>query len=344
MLVPPPCKYVEGTDDVWTVARESLKNLQGILIHGGPGNGKSYMVDTLLKEVPEDIPVHRMSRTHVTARTIKGDTTSHWLNRHSKGNLMTPCVVFVDELWLHEYNLLARLHAFSLLPDVCFICTGDDLQLESIGNLHGATELSFEALGKSDMLKLMCPTQIELVENKRSDPVIHAFVTKCRTKRKADVIDEGRATFKFDGEADTHLVLSNAKRRRINIDRNEATRPPDARLLEANDSNIHLHVGLKLQGCNPVKSRGIANGILYEITSLDKETMTVKDEEGEYCVPYDFAKKAFRLAIARTIFSVQSQTLQGSVAIHDMDHPLTTEKHLLTAVSRATSYDKVRLE
>ena len=93
-----------------------------------------------------------------------------------------------------------------------------------------------------------------------------------------------------------------------------------------------------------MKSRGIANGILYEITSLDKETMTVKDEEGEYCVPYDFAKKAFRLAFARTIFSVQSQTLQGSVAIHDMDHPLTTEKHLLTAVSRATSYDKVRLE
>ena len=72
--------------------------------------------------------------------------------------------------------------------------------------------------------------------------------------------------------------------------------------------------------------------------------MTVKDEEGEYCVLYDFAKKAFRLAFARTILSVQSQTLQGSVAIHDMDHPSTTEKHLLTAVSRATSYDKVRLE
>ena len=165
VLVPPPRKYVEGPDDVWAVARESLKNLQGILIHGGPGNGKSYMVDTLLKEVPEHIPVHRMSRTHVTARTIKGDTTSHWLNKKSKGNLATPCVIFVDELWLHEYNPLARLHAFSLLPDVCFICTGDELQLECIGNFHGPTEVPFEALGGSDMLKLMCPTQIELVEN-----------------------------------------------------------------------------------------------------------------------------------------------------------------------------------
>ena len=41
------------------------------------------MVRELLKEVPEDIPVHRMSRTHVTARTIEGDTTSHWLNEHT---------------------------------------------------------------------------------------------------------------------------------------------------------------------------------------------------------------------------------------------------------------------
>ena len=266
MLVPPARKYVEGLDDVWTIARESLKNLQGILIHGGPGNGKSYMVDTLLKEVPEHIPVHRMSRTHVTARTIKGDTTSHWLNKKSKGNLATPCVIFVDELWLHEYNLLARLHAFSLLPDVCFICTGDELQLESIGNFHGPTEVAFEALGKSDMLKLMCPTQIELVENKRSDALIHAFVTKCRTKRKADVLDEARATFQFQGEVDTHLVLSNKKRRRINLERNDATRPPDARLLEANDGKIYLHVGLKLQGCNSKKSHGICNGIVYEGT------------------------------------------------------------------------------
>ena len=70
-------------------------------------------VQKLLEEVPEDIPVHRMSRTHVTTRTIKGGTTSHWLDQHKKGVLRTPCVVFVNELWLHEYNLLARLHAFS---------------------------------------------------------------------------------------------------------------------------------------------------------------------------------------------------------------------------------------
>ena len=111
------------------------------------------------------------------------------------------------------------------------------------------------------MLKLMCPTQIELVKNKRSDRFIHAFVTKCRTKRKADVLDEARATFQYKGEMDTHLVLSNRKRKRINLERNEATRPPDARLLEANDGNLYLHVGLRLQGCKtPRRATAYATG------------------------------------------------------------------------------------
>ena len=32
-LVPEPVKLLEGKDDVWAVARECIKNLQGVLIH-----------------------------------------------------------------------------------------------------------------------------------------------------------------------------------------------------------------------------------------------------------------------------------------------------------------------
>ena len=194
------------------------------------------------------------------------------------------------------------------------------------------------------MLKLMCPTWIELVENKRSDPITHAFVTKCRTKRKADLLGEARATFQYKGKVDTHLVMSNTKRRRINVERNEATRPPDAQLLEANDTKIWLHAGLKLQGHLPQKARGICNGIVYTVTAFDENSLTVEDDKGSYTVPLEFAKKSFRLAYARTIFSAQSQTLHGTIAIHDMNSSFATERHLLTAVSRGTSFDKIRVE
>ena len=138
--------------------------------------------------------------------------------------------------------------------------------------------------------------------------------------------------------------MSNTKRRRINVERNEATRPPDSILLEANDTEIWLHVGLQLQGSLPQKSRGICNGVVYTVKAFDKSSLTVKDEQGSYTVPMEFAKKSFRLAYARTIFSAQSQTLHGTIAIHDMNSSFATERHLLTAGSRGTSYDKIRVE
>ena len=103
-------------------------------------------------------------------------------------------------------------------------------------------------------------------------------------------------------------------------------------------------MGLKLQGCLPQKARGICNGIVYTVTAFDETSLTAQDEKGSYTVPLEFAKKAFRLAYARTIFSAQSQTLHGTVAVHDMNSSFATEKHLLTAVSRGTSFDKIRVE
>ena len=69
-----------------------------------------------------------------------------------------------------------------------------------------------------------------------------------------------------------------------------------------------------------------------------------RSAQGSHTVPLEFAKKSFRLAYARTIFSAQSQTLHGTIAVHDMKSCFATEKHLLTAVSRGTSYDKIRVE
>ena len=121
----------------------------------------------------------------------------------------------------------------------------------------------------------------------------------------------------------------------------EKTRYNDAQLrafnilVEASDTKIWLHVGLKLQGCLLQKARQICNGIVYTVRAFDESSLTVEDEQGSYTVP---------LAYERKIFSARSQTLDGTIAAHDMDSCHATEKHLLTAVSRGTSYDKIRVE
>ena len=109
-------------------------------------------------------------------------------------------------------------------------------------------------------------------------------------------------------------------------------------LLKAADTDIWLHPGLKLQGCTSEKKNGICNGITYEVVAITDTTLTVKDELGEYTVPRCFARKAFRLNYARTIFQAQSSTIPTSIAIHDVNSRFFTNKHLLTAVSRGTHH------
>jgi len=331
-LVPPFKEYVEGEADVYEIALESLKNGVGVLIQGGPGCGKSFMANKLIKAL--EGPVHKMSRTHVTSRTIQGDTTQRFLHEHKSAS----GILFVDELFLHEYALISRLHHYSLLG-VTFLMTGDDMQLEAIGNHHCGTPLGFDRLGKSDLLKIMCPVKITLTKNKRSDDVIHSFCTECRTKSKEEMVRKAREIFSSEAKDPTHLVLSNYKRRKLNVESNDKF---EGLLIEGVDTPMRLYKGLMLQGCTPSKSRGICNGILYEVVSLFP--LVVKDELDEYEVTLEFAKKNFKLAYARTIFQAQSQTIHGPLQIHDVDNPIFNVRHLLTAVSRATHHSLVSIK
>ena len=99
--------------------------------------------------------------------------------------------------------------------------------------------------------------------------------------------------------------------------------------------------GQILQGATPAKSRGVCNGVLYEITEVGAETITLKDELDEYVVPHDFVAKFTKLSHARTIFQSQSSTLHGVVAVHDLQSPVFSTRHLLVAVSRATHHSRV---
>ena len=82
-LVPEFKTHYETEDDTLEIAKQFIKNKEGLLITGGPGNGKSYM-SRLLCEYAETlgIQVHKMSRTHVCARNIDGITTNRWLHCH----------------------------------------------------------------------------------------------------------------------------------------------------------------------------------------------------------------------------------------------------------------------
>ena len=78
--------------------------------------------------------------------------------------------------------------------------------------------------------------------------------------------------------------------RRHNLTLSPEVAPSDALVLEGTDTPLRLYPGLVLQGATPAKSRGVCNGVLYEVVSVG-ETVTLKDDLGEYVVPLDFVAK-----------------------------------------------------
>ena len=93
----------------------------------------------------------------------------------------------------------------------------------------------------------MCPVRVTLTVNKRSCPVIHEFVTACRTEPKEAMVKRAREIFAEEGDADVSLVLSHAKRRKICVEVNERLAPPDALVLEGTDTPMRIYPGLVLR-------------------------------------------------------------------------------------------------
>ena len=213
-----------------------------------------------------------------------------------------------------------------------FLCVGDDLQLEGINNIWLNKEVPFENLLKSDMLKLMCPNRIILTKNKRSDAVIHDFVTRCRTGNLNNLLKEAREKFTYPGPFDLELCISNSQRKHINVVKNKREG-----ICLRGETTMYLYPGLELIGCLPVKRNNIVNGILYTVISCDANNVKVSDGAQEYTVTTCFAGSSFRLAFSRTIFQSQSMTAPGSVCIHTRNSHFN-KRHLLVAVSRCKDH------
>lgn len=71
--------------------------------------------------------------------------------------------------------------------------------------------------------------RLTLVENKRSDQALFDFYTSLSSRSLAEVLHEARILFPLiSREAETTLVISRARRRFHNCQRNLRERPPDA--------------------------------------------------------------------------------------------------------------------
>lgn len=89
------------------------------------------------------------------------------------------------------------------------------------------------------------------------------------------------------------------------------------------------------------KKAGVFNGLRYKIQSIDNETVTVVDENGDQIT----AKRAcFDEGYADTVYRFQGQKIDEPANIHDTLETVTTRNHMVTAIGRFTNFDFIQID
>ena len=138
-------------------------------------------------------------------------------------------------------------------------------------------------------------------------------------------IAEAQATFNYDGFCRSNLVISHRKRIQLNRQINEQLAPRDVavrlevhgRQLRGNSAQTMLiWPGIELLGAVPTERKGIRNGCLYTVTSVEPDAVTLQELPG-LTLTFEQVKSWLRLSYAQTYASVQGTEFTAQLRLHD---------------------------
>ena len=92
--------------------------------------------------------------------------------------------------------------------------------------------------------------------------------------------------------------------------------------------------GIELLGAVPTERKGIRNGCLYTVTSVEPDAVTLQELPG-LTLTYEQVKAWLRLSYAQTYASVQGTEFGAQLRLHDTKHRFFTRRHLFVGLSRA---------
>ena len=92
--------------------------------------------------------------------------------------------------------------------------------------------------------------------------------------------------------------------------------------------------GIELLGAVPTERKGIRNGCLYTVTSVEPDAVTLQELPG-LTLTFEQVKSWLRLSYAQTYASVQGTEFTSQLRLHDTKHRFFTRRHLFVGLSRA---------
>jgi hypothetical protein len=289
------------------------------------------------------------AKTHTASSRINGCTLDHWVNRHVLNGNPSCAVLYLDEISQIDVSLLALLARLTY-TDLRFIVAGDFSQYAPIGNCWRGTPIEEDAFERSALLHRLCGGQhVNLTECRRSDGVLFDFYSSLIAGGSrfelplAQALSQARALFNYEGVARWNLVISHAKRVRLNRTLNlhfsqghvvTRLRVAGAALRgNAQQSLLLLWPGLQLLGCGG----SVRNQVSYTIERIDEEGQQLWLEGLTKPLSFAQVKTSLRLSFAQTFASVQGTEYDEPLRLHDCAHPMFTRKCLFVGLSRSKS-------
>ena len=255
------------------------------------------------------------------------------------GSIQTPCTVLWDEVFYCPISALARMVKFFRLPEIQWIFVGDWHQPQMEANWRGV--VGPNGLYKSGRLSSYLPEQFVYLDNdlRSRCPLLKDFRKRLREAEEVeDFVAEGRRLFTASPPYELTIVVSHAKRRKIcqQADKRARYEKEDVVLRPSQDlGEIATYLGLSLRCIEADYNRGLVKGMWYTIVEMEpltlEETIQRHGEDEKRRVEPSletFGKKLTRTE-AVTAASVQGATIEGRVAIHDLDNPHLQNKSVL---------------
>jgi hypothetical protein len=342
--VQPPAAIPPWRDLTEADSHAAVMNGQSLWVTGAPGTGKTFFVRELVKAIREQGRiVDVITKTH-SARVNFGEmaqTADHYVRQKIRTGGGVHCGVLVlEEITMSEAQLWSDTCKLSL-ADVAFILCGDFAQFPAVCEHWAGCGVPDGALEKSDMVRdLAGSNRLTLTVNKRSDPILFEFYTSLARRTLADALEEARRRFPLTSLPATTLVISHARRRYLNMQRNLKEKPPDAIFFKApggttggtSPQSMWLWPGLKVVGAGGA----VPKGVFESLQTVSEDEVTLHN--GTRLTAHQTIR-SLRLAYALTYPSCQGLTIRGRVRLDSTESNHFTWKHLYVGSSRCTAHD-----
>jgi energy-coupling factor transporter ATP-binding protein EcfA2 len=342
----------DGTKrDVLEDAKQLIKEGRSFSITGGPGCGKTYLLNQISDMMNDKgIRHQKLAPSNKAARLINGTTIHKFLKigihetvipRKRMLHINKLSYIIIDEISMLSYKFYSLFSALKNITKIKFIMIGDFKQLLPIEENPRPGNYYKECAA----LKTLCDyNKINMMINKRSDDTMWNLIHNIAG------VDYNKFPHKI---AKINLCWRNVTRKEINDqcmnNMRRSNRDKPCLVMDKDEKDDYTQDLIIMKG-TPVVSRtnkvnmGIINSQMFTVIDWDDKNIRMRnndDENNIIKVAHSKFQKLFAVAYCTTIHKYQGTTINKPFTIHEWD--LLDERLKYVALSRTTDIDLINI-